>query len=126
MKHHENNKTRVMVGKITDLQYTVVDNESDALLLESSLVRQHKPRYNILLKDDKTFPWICIKNEAFPRVFYTRQVIKDGSEYFGPFTSAYVVKAIIELIRKLFPLRNCTRNLDTELIKEGKYNQSCL
>ena len=125
-KHQDNNKTRVMVGKIADLQYTVVDNENDALLLESSLVRQHKPRYNILLKDDKTFPRICIKNESFPRLFYTRQVIKDGSEYFGPFTSAYVVKAIIELIRKLFPLRNCTRNLDPELIKEGKYNQSCL
>lgn len=125
-KHHDNNKTRVMVGKIADLQYTVVDNESDALLLESSLVKQHRPRYNILLKDDKTFPWIVIKNEPFPRVFYTRQVIKDGSEYFGPFTSAYIVKSILELIRKIFPLRNCTRNLDPELIRQKKYSQPCL
>jgi excinuclease ABC subunit C len=125
-KHHETQKTRVMVSKIADLQYTVVDNESDALLLESSLVKQHRPRYNILLKDDKTFPWIVIKNEPFPRIFYTRQVIKDGSDYFGPFTSAYIVKSIIELIRKIFPLRNCTRNLDPELIRQKKYSQPCL
>lgn len=125
-KHHDNNKTRVMVSKIADLQYTVVNNESDALLLESSLVKKHRPRYNILLKDDKTFPWIVIKNESFPRIFYTRQVIKDGSEYFGPFTSAYIVKSILELIRKIFPLRNCTRNLAPEIIRQKKYSQPCL
>ncbi|PKP22899.1 MAG: excinuclease ABC subunit C, partial [Bacteroidetes bacterium HGW-Bacteroidetes-21] len=125
-KEHNDNKTRVMVSKIHDIRYTVVDNESDALLLENSLIKEYKPRYNILLKDDKNFPWVCIKNEFFPRVFYTRQVVKDGSQYFGPFTSVYILREILDLVRKVFPLRNCNRNLDPHLIATGKYSHSCL
>lgn len=125
-KEHSDNKTRVMVSKIQDIRYTVVDNESDALLLENSLIKEYKPRYNILLKDDKNFPWVCIRNEHFPRVYYTRQIVKDGSQYFGPFTSVYILKEILELVRKLFPLRNCNRNLEPELIQKNKYSHPCL
>ena len=91
-KKFESFKVKVLVDRIKDLKFIVVDSESDALLLENNLIKKHQPRYNILLKDDKTFPWICVKNEPFPRVFSTRNVIQDGSQYYGPYTSAYAVK----------------------------------
>lgn len=125
-KKHSDAKTRIMVRKISDIKIIVVDKESDALLLENSMIKEHQPRYNILLKDDKTFPWICIKNEPFPRIFITRQVINDGSKYFGPFTSVFIIRTLLELIRKLFPLRNCSRNLDLKLISANRYSQPCL
>ena len=93
-KKQVNIKTRILVGKIYDIKYIVVSTEMDALLLENNLIKKYKPRYNVLLKDDKTYPWICIKNEPFPRIFQTRKVFKDGSEYFGPYASTYLVKII--------------------------------
>jgi excinuclease ABC subunit C len=114
-------KVKVLVGKVVDVKYVVVESESDALLLENTLIKKHQPRYNILLKDDKTFPWICIKNEPFPRVFSTRTVINDGSKYFGPFTSAYAVKVLLNLIRQLYQLRTCKHLLSAENIKSGKF-----
>ncbi|MCH7656968.1 MAG: excinuclease ABC subunit C [Bacteroidetes bacterium] len=113
-------KTRVLVSKITEIKHIVVDSEEDALLLENNLIKKHQPRYNILLKDDKTFPWICIKNEPFPRVFSTRNPVRDGSDYFGPYTSAGMVKTLLELIRKLYPLRTCYYKLNQENIKKEK------
>lgn len=120
-KEIEDGKTRVLVKKIEDLQYIVVDSEEDALLLENNLIKKYQPRYNVLLKDDKTFPWIVIKNESFPRVFQTRTVIKDGSAYFGPYTSGLAVKTLIELFRKLYPLRTCVYALTDENIKRNKF-----
>lgn len=120
-KIHENAKTRVLVKKIDSIQHIVVATETDALLLENNLIKKHQPRYNVLLKDDKTYPWICIKNEAFPRVFSTRRVLKDGSEYFGPYTSLKTVKTILELIKKMYPLRTCTYQLNHENIVSEKY-----
>lgn len=117
----QSGKTRVLVRKIHEIRHIVVDNESDALLLENNLIKKHQPRYNILLKDDKTFPWICIKREPFPRVFSTRHTIKDGSSYFGPYTSALMVKTLLELIRHLYKLRTCTYNLTEENISAGKF-----
>jgi len=117
----QSGKTRVMVSKISQIRHIVVDNESDALLLENNLIKKHQPRYNILLKDDKTFPWICIKKEPFPRVFSTRNTIKDGSSYFGPYTSVLMVKTLLELIRHLYKLRTCTYNLTEENISAGKF-----
>ena len=114
-------KLQVLVSKIHDIVYMIVDTESDALLLENNLIKKHQPRYNVLLKDDKTFPWICIKNEPFPRVFSTRRIEKDDSEYFGPYTSVVMVKTIMDLVRKLFPLRTCSFNLTPENIRSGKY-----
>lgn len=114
-------KVRVLVSKIADIRWIVVDNEYDALLLENNLIKEHQPRYNIMLKDDKTYPWICIKNERFPRVFSTRNLIKDGSEYFGPYASVKLMNTLLDLIRHLFPLRNCTLNLSESAIKTGKY-----
>ncbi|HEY4786092.1 MAG TPA: excinuclease ABC subunit UvrC [Bacteroidales bacterium] len=119
--HQDNAKVRVMVSKIVDLQYIVVNTESDALLLENNLIKKYKPRYNVLLKDDKTYPWICIKNESFPRVFHTRNVIKDGSLYFGPYTSVVMVRTLLDLIRQLFPLRTCSLPLSEQTIKDGKF-----
>jgi len=119
------NKLEVLEKKIIDIRYILVDNESDALLLENNLIKENKPRYNVLLKDDKTFPWICIRKESFPRVYYTRKTTNDGSEYFGPYTSAYMVKLLINMIRQLFRLRTCNYNLDNENIKKGKYKR-CL
>jgi excinuclease ABC subunit C len=112
---------KVLVGKVTDVKCIVVESESDALLLENTLIKKHQPRYNILLKDDKTFPWICIKNEPFPRIFSTRTVINDGSKYFGPFTSAYAVKVLLTLIRQLYQLRNCKHSLTQQNIHAGKF-----
>jgi excinuclease ABC subunit C len=114
-------KTNVMLNKAVDIRHIVVDNESDALLLENNLIKKHQPRYNILLKDDKTFPWICIKNEPFPRVFSTRNVIRDGSSYFGPYTSGLMVKTLLTLIRQLYKLRTCSFNLSEENISAGKF-----
>ncbi len=118
---NQSGKTTVMLRKATDIRHIVVDNESEALLLENNLIKSYQPRYNILLKDDKTFPWICIKNEPFPRVFSTRNVIKDGSLYFGPYTSALMVKTLLELIRHLYNLRTCGLNLTQDNIISGKF-----
>ena len=99
-KNHENGKTRVLVKKIVRIKHIVVNTETDALLLENNLIKKYKPRYNVLLKDDKSYPWICIKKERFPRVFMTRRVIKDGSEYFGPYTSVKTVRVLLDLIKE--------------------------
>ena len=120
-KTHENGKTRVLVKKIVHIKHIVVNTETDALLLENNLIKKHKPRYNVLLKDDKSYPWICIKKERFPRVFMTRNVIKDGSEYFGPYTSVKTVKVLLDLIKDLYPLRTCSFDLSEKNIEEGKY-----
>jgi len=117
----ESFKIKVLVDRIADLKYIVVDSESDALLLENNLIKKHQPRYNILLKDDKTFPWICIKKEPFPRVFSTRTLINDGSKYYGPYTSAYAVKVLLNLIRQLYQLRTCKLSLTEENIRAGKF-----
>ena len=124
-KKLENNKVRVLVSKIVDIQYIIVDYESDALLLENNLIKKFQPRYNILLKDDKSYPWIVIRNEAFPRIHSTRTVIKDGSKYFGPYTSVHMVKILLDLIRQLYQLRNCKYNLSAENIKK-KTIKPCL
>jgi len=120
-KHHEYGKTRVLVKNIRTIKHIVVDTESDALLLENNLIKKHQPRYNVLLKDDKSYPWICLKNERFPRVFPTRRVIKDGSEYFGPYTSMKTVKTLLGLIKGLYQLRTCNYHLSEEKIEAGKY-----
>ena len=117
----ENFKQKLLVNKIADVKHIVVDSESDALLLENNLIKKLQPRYNVLLKDDKTFPWICVKNEAYPRIFLTRNIVQDGSIYFGPYTSVVVVKTVLELARQLFPLRNCKLNLSQENIRDGKF-----
>lgn len=120
-KTNQSGKTRVLVNKIADLQYIVVNSEQDALLLENNLIKKYKPRYNILLKDDKTYPWICIKKEPFPRVFITRRYIHDGSEYFGPYTSGKFAHILISLIKSLFKLRNCNLALNQKSICSGKF-----
>ncbi|MGB1042542.1 MAG: excinuclease ABC subunit UvrC [Tenacibaculum sp.] len=120
-KNHENGKTRVLVKKIVRLEHVVVDTETDALLLENNLIKKYKPRYNVLLKDDKSYPWICIKKERFSRVFSTRRVVKDGSEYFGPYTNMKTVHALLDLIKELYPLRTCKYDLSQEKIDSGKY-----
>ncbi len=117
----ESYKIKVLVDKIADIKYIVVSTEPDALLLENNLIKKHQPRYNILLKDDKTFPWICIKKEPFPRVFSTRTVLKDGSQYFGPYTSAYAVKTLLTLIRQIYKLRTCKYALTDENISRRKF-----
>ncbi|MFK7811625.1 MAG: excinuclease ABC subunit UvrC [Maribacter sp.] len=120
-KNHEYGKTRVLVKKIVRIDHIVVPTESDALLLENNLIKKYRPRYNVLLKDDKTYPWICIKNERFPRIFPTRKLIKDGSEYFGPYTSMKTVRILLDLIKSVYPLRTCNYDLSEEKIKNGKY-----
>ena len=120
-KTYDSYKVKILVERIADLKWIVVASESDALLLENTLIKKHLPRYNILLKDDKTFPWICIKNEPFPRVFATRTILNDGSRYFGPYTSAYAVKILLDLIRQIYQLRNCKLSLTDENIAKGKY-----
>ena len=119
-KNHTSGKTRVMVSKIKEIRHVVVANESDALLLENSMIKQHQPRYNVLLKDDKTYPWICVKNERFPRVFSTRKKIEDGSLYFGPYTSMKTVRALLDLIRNVYTLRTCNYELSEAQIASGK------
>ncbi len=118
---NQSGKTRVMLSRATDLRHIVVDNESEALLLENSLIKKHQPRYNIMLKDDKTYPWICVKNEHFPRVFLTRKLIPDGSSYYGPYTSVPAVKTLLELIRHLFQIRTCSLPLTEISIADGRY-----
>uniref|UniRef100_UPI00404951F6 excinuclease ABC subunit UvrC n=2 Tax=Gelidibacter sp. TaxID=2018083 RepID=UPI00404951F6 len=120
-KTHDYGKTRVLVKKIATIKHIVVETESDALLLENNLIKTYQPRYNVLLKDDKSYPWICIKNERFPRVFSTRRVIKDGSEYFGPYTSMKTVKTLLDLIKGLYQLRTCNYDLSKEKIEANKY-----
>jgi len=120
-----NTKTRLLVGKIADVQYSVVDTEADALLLENNLIKQYKPRYNILLKDSKTYPWICVTAEPFPRVFLTRRVEKNGSRYFGPYSSVYHARALLELFEANWPLRSCRLKIDSDAILRGKY-RPCL
>ena len=114
-------KTRMMVSKIVRLETTVVNSEYDALLLENNLIKEYQPFYNILLKDDKSYPWICIKKEPFPRIFLTRNVIKDGSEYYGPYAKVKQAKTLIEVIKNIYKLRTCSLNLAPEKIEEGKY-----
>ena len=118
-------KTKVLVNKIYRFEYTVVQTEKDALLLENNLIKANKPPYNILLKDDKNYPWICIKKEPFPRVFSTRKVVRDGSMYFGPYTSVKMVYALVDFIRKQFKIRTCTLNLNSSAIDSRKYD-TCL
>lgn len=114
-------KVRVLVSRIADIKWIVVDTEYDALLLENNLIKEYQPRYNIMLKDDKTYPWICIKKEPFPRVFPTRNLIRDGSEYFGPYASVKMMNTLLDLVRQLYPLRNCSLNLAQKHIEAGKY-----
>lgn len=120
-KQHDNGRTRLLVKKIVTIKHIVVQTETDALLLENNLIKKYRPRYNVLLKDDKTYPWICIKNERFPRVFSTRRMIKDGSQYYGPYTSMKTVHTLLDLIRGLYPLRNCNYDLAQNKIENGKY-----
>lgn len=119
--HLPDAKTRVLVRNISEINYFIVHTELDALLLENNLIKQHQPRYNVNLKDDKTYPWICIRNEPFPRVFSTRKRISDGSQYFGPFPSGKMMFTLLDLIRKLFPLRSCNLPLTSSSIEKGKY-----
>ena len=121
-KVHDNRKTEILVRKIFDIKHIVVDDEEDALFLENNLIKKYLPRYNVLLKDDKTFPWICIKNESFPRVFFTRKITRDGSVYFGPYTSVYMVKAILDVIKRMYPIRSCNFNLSCENISKNKFH----
>ncbi len=120
-EHQLNSKTRVLVRKINRIAFTIVDTEIDAWLLENNLIKKHKPRYNVMLKDDKTYPWIVVKNEHFPRVFWTRKYIRDGSRYYGPYASVGMMHIILDMIRELFPLRTCNLNLSPENIAKGKY-----
>lgn len=120
-KQHDSARLNALVRKIANIKHTVVETEMDALLLENSMIKNFQPRYNILLKDDKTYPWICIKNERFPRVFTTRNVIKDGSEYFGPYTSGKVLHTLLNLIKELYPLRTCSYDLSPSNIKNDKF-----
>jgi len=120
-----NTKTRILVSKIADAQFSVVDSESDALLLENNLIKQYKPRYNILLKDSKTYPWICITSDEFPKVFITRRVVRNGSSYFGPYSSALYARSLVDFFRSSYPLRTCNLKMNSEGILRGKY-RPCL
>ncbi len=117
----ENTKTAIMVRQIVDIKYIITETELDALLLENNLIKKHQPRYNVQLKDDKTYPWICIKKEFYPRVFYTRRYIKDGSTYFGPYASVKMISTLLEMIFQLFKLRNCNLHLSNENIEKKKF-----
>lgn len=124
-KEHDSNKTRVLVKQIRDIKYIVVDTEEDALLLENNLIKQYRPRYNVMLKDDKTYPSIIVKNEYFPRVFQTRNIVRDGSQYYGPYPSVYTAKVMLQMLKELYPLRTCKLPLTPESIAAGKY-EVCL
>ena len=121
-REHEPGKTRVLVSKIADIRYIIVNSEEDALLLENNLIKKYKPRYNVLLKDDKTYPSICVQNEYFPRVFKTRKIIRNGSSYYGPYSHLPSMYALLDLIKHLYPLRTCNLNLTPENIRSGKFN----
>lgn len=120
-KQQTQTKIRVLVKKIADIKHIVVDSEQDALLLENNLIKKYQPKYNALLKDDKSYPWICIKNEPFPRVFFTRKFVRDGSHYFGPYTSVNTIKVILNFIKELYPLRTCNLNLSEKYISQKNY-----
>ena len=120
-KNQDNRKTTLSVKRIADIQYIVVETENDALLLENNLIKKYQPKYNIQLKDDKTYPWICIKNEPFPRVFSTRRVIRDGSQYYGPYTNVKVLNTLLQLLKELYPIRNCNLDLSKQNIEKRKY-----
>lgn len=122
VKDNQSSKTRMLVSKIADIRYIVVNTEEDALLLENNLIKKYKPRYNVLLKDDKTYPSICVQNEYFPRVFKTRKIIRNGSSYYGPYSHIPSMNALLELIKHLYPLRTCHLNLTPENISAGKFN----
>ncbi len=124
-KNHEYGKIHMLVKRIEKINFIVVKTEWDALLLENSLIKKHQPHYNVMLKDDKTYPWICIKKEPYPRIFSTRKIIKDGSEYFGPYASGRMMHAMLEFVSKLYPLRNCNLNLTEENIAKKKFKK-CL
>ncbi len=120
-KNQENGKTIMLVKRIVDIQYIVVETENDALLLENNLIKKYQPKYNIQLKDDKTYPWICIKKEPFPRVFSTRRLVRDGSHYFGPYTNVKVLNTLLILLKELFPIRNCAFDLSPKNIEQKKF-----
>ena len=124
-KEQQTLKTKLLVAKIADIKYVVVNSEADALLLENNLIKQHKPRYNVLLKDDKTYPSICISNDYFPKLFKTRKIIKGAGEYFGPYTNGTALQALLELIKAIYPLRTCKHNITPEATRNGKYS-ACL
>ena len=124
-REHPNGKTRILVSKIADIRYIIVNSEEDALLLENNLIKKYKPRYNVLLKDDKTYPSICVSYEYFPRVFKTRNIIRNGSTYYGPYSHIPSMNALLELIKKLYPLRTCRHPLTPENIRNGKF-EVCL
>lgn len=117
----ESGKTAIMVRQVVNIRFIITETELDALLLENNLIKKHQPRYNILLKDDKTYPWICIKNEPFPRIFYTRRKIRDGSQYFGPYASVKMINVLLDMIHRLYKLRNCNLNLTQENIQKKKF-----
>ena len=121
-KEQQTLKTRLLVAKIADIRYVVVNSEADALLLENNLIKQHKPRYNVLLKDDKTYPSICITNEYFPKIFKTRRIVKGTGRYFGPYTNAGALHALLGLIKELYPLRTCSINITPEGVRNAKYS----
>ena len=118
---YDSRKTAILVRKIQDIKFIVVNSELDALLLENNLIKQHQPKYNVMLKDDKTYPWICIKKEPYPRVFPTRRVIRDGSQYFGPYANVKMMHTLLDLIRQLYPLRTCNLKLTQENIQAEKF-----
>lgn len=120
-KEHESPRTARLVSQIYDLKYVVVNTENDALNLENRMIKQHQPKYNVLLKDGKTYPWICVRNEAFPRVFMTRNMVKDGSSYFGPYTNISVAKVLIEMFQRIYKVRTCSLNLQPTMITEKNY-----
>lgn len=124
-KEQQTLKTKLLVAKIADIRYVVVNSEADALLLENNLIKQHKPRYNVLLKDDKTYPSICITNDYFPKIFKTRKTVKGAGRYFGPYTNSGALHALLELIKELYPLRTCNLNITPEGVRDGKYS-ACL
>ena len=120
-KEHDNVKTRVLVKQICDIKYFVVDTEEDALLLENNLIQQYRPRYNVLLKDDKTYPSIVVKNEYFPRVYQTRHIVRDGSQYYGPYPSIFMARMMLQMLKELYPIRTCKYQLTPESIARGQY-----
>lgn len=125
IKDQKSPKTRVLVSKIRDIKYVVVNTEQDALLLENNLIKKYRPKYNILLKDDKTYPSICITKETFPRIFKTRNIDRKGGTYYGPYSNVYALNTILDLIKEIYPIRTCHYPISEESIKKGK-NKVCL
>ena len=120
-KKHTSGKLRLLVKKIADIEFVVTETERDALFLENNLIKKYQPRYNVQLKDDKSFPWLCIKNEPFPRIFPTRNLVKDGSEYYGPYASVKMMRTMLDMIRQLYPVRTCSLRLTQKNIQAGKF-----